>query len=265
MPDNLHAPDDTSARDFMPNSAQSVEPGLINIAGWSRLSTVDWPGEIVSALFLQGCPWRCNYCHNSDILDPHVQGEVSFENDVLPHLKNRVGLLDGVVFSGGEPLMQSAEDGGKLLQAMKKVLDFRDPNSEADVPAYKIGMHTGGAIPGNLRPLLSHLDWVGFDVKAPTGLYDAITNIKGSESAARKSLNLLLEEREFRKNSARPLHIQFRTTVDPTVLSEADVDRLKEELHQKGIDDLVIQEVRTQGAPEGYAEQLHNALSKQPQ
>ncbi|MDR2508858.1 MAG: anaerobic ribonucleoside-triphosphate reductase activating protein [Candidatus Ancillula sp.] len=252
----------------MPESAHESSANresLINIAGWSKLSTVDWPGEIVVTLFLQGCPWRCNYCHNSAILDPHAKGEVSFEDDVLKHLENRVGLLDGVVFSGGEPLMQSGEDGGKLLRAMKEVLKFKDPNqnqdAKEDAPAFKIGMHTGGAIPGNLRPLLSYLDWVGFDVKAPTGLYDAITQIKGSESAARKSLNLLLEEREFRKNSARPLHIQFRTTVDPTVLNASDVDRLKEELHEKGIDDLVIQEVRTQGAPEGYAARLSEALS----
>jgi pyruvate formate lyase activating enzyme len=234
---------------------------MLNIAGWSKLSTVDWQGNIVATLFLQGCPWRCNYCHNSDILDPKVQGPISFEHDVLPHLENRIGLLDGVVFSGGEPLMQAREDdGGDLLQAITTVKEFRN-QAFGNEQAYKIGMHTGGAYPEALRRIISELDWIGFDVKAPTGLYDDITNLKNSEINARKSLNLILEEQEYRKNSKHPLQVTFRTTVDPTVLSSEDVERLKDELAEKGITDLVIQEVRTQGAPDGYAEKLAAARS----
>ncbi|MDR0950869.1 MAG: 4Fe-4S cluster-binding domain-containing protein, partial [Candidatus Ancillula sp.] len=89
---------------------------VLNIAGWSKMSTVDWPGEVVTTIFLQGCPFRCNYCHNFEILDPSIKGEVNWV-DVLEHLRNRIGFLDGIVFSGGEPLMQAnSEDGGVLSQ-----------------------------------------------------------------------------------------------------------------------------------------------------
>ncbi|GHT80811.1 anaerobic ribonucleoside-triphosphate reductase activating protein [Actinomycetota bacterium] len=231
---------------------------MINIAGMSKLSTVDWPGNLVTTLFLQGCPWRCNYCHNFEILDPKVQGEVDFENEVLPHLASRVGLLDGVVFSGGEPTMQTDD----LAAAIDKVKEFKNPMRK-DQPAFKIGLHTGGAYPKTLQRILHDVDWIGFDIKAPLGLYDKITNILGSEQIATHSLGMILEEQEFRKNTDRPLSITFRTTVDQTVMSEDDVKRLQSQLKEKGIDNLVLQEVRTLGAPEDYATKLKEALDNQ--
>src|SRR3989338_5172092 len=80
----------------------------ICIGGMTSLTTIDFPGRLAAVVFCQGCPWRCRYCHN-----PHLQ---SFEsagpqiqknwNDFLKFLEARVGLLDGIVFSGGEPTFQ---------------------------------------------------------------------------------------------------------------------------------------------------------------
>lgn len=227
----------------------------INIAGWSKMSTVDWPDEVVTTLFLQGCPLRCNYCHNFEILDPKAKGEVSFEKDVIPHLKNRVKLLDGVVFSGGEPLMQAnSEDGGLLYKAMKEVKEINHD--------YKIGLHTAGSYPKNLRRVLDLVDWVGFDIKANNGKVDSITNVKGSESLLKESLEILLETQENRRNTQKPLNIQFRTTVDKTVLSDIDVTNLQDELRNIGINELILQEVRSIGAPPEYAIKLAQLSNK---
>jgi pyruvate formate lyase activating enzyme len=247
----------------------------INIAGWAKLSTVDWPMNLVATLFLQGCPWRCNYCHNSDILDPNVRGEINW-NEVVEFMTTRVGLLDGIVFSGGEAILQASPtmtdsgdlryDGGELLKAIKQIeaipargynqgLNFA-PEAASSQPAharaFKIGLHTGGYDPDRLRSVIRHVDWIGFDIKAPTGLYDDITNIKGSEIKARQSLGIVQEEQEFRKNTDRPLDITYRTTIDPTVFTKADIERLQDEVKEKGINELVLQEMRTIGAPAQY-------------
>jgi pyruvate formate lyase activating enzyme len=234
---------------------------MLNIAGISKLSTVDWPGNLVTTVFLQGCPWRCNYCHNSEILDPRVPGTVNWETEVIPHLQSRIGLLDGIVFSGGEPTMQAnAEDGGELFAAIKQVRSILDPRN-GNKPAFKIGLHTGGAYTQALKKIIHEVDWIGFDVKAPIGMYDKITNVNGSDIVGMRSLELVQQEIEFRKNTDRPLNVTFRTTIDPTVLKQADVKRLQEQLAEKGIDNLVLQEVRTLGAPAGYEERLGEALN----
>jgi pyruvate formate lyase activating enzyme len=225
----------------------------LNIAGWSKFSTVDWPGEIVATLFLQGCPLHCGYCHNYEILDPKVQGDVSFEKDVLPLLKKRTTLLDGVVFSGGEALMQ-AKNGGELRKAIEEVKKISSD--------YKIGLHTSGIYYENLKSIIDLVDWIGFDIKANKAKVDQITGVKGSVKVIEQSLQTVLEERDRRKSSKHPLDVQFRTTIDPTVLNEEDIEELKNEVAQKGITDLVLQKVRTIGASEEYARKLEDSLSR---
>jgi len=108
------------------------------VAGLVKMSTTDWPGKLAAVVFLQGCPWRCVYCHNEAILDPKAPGTMAWD-EVFTFLKRRRGLLDGVVFSGGEPLIDAA-----LPAAIKQVRDL----------GFEIGLHTGGAWPKRLAALL---------------------------------------------------------------------------------------------------------------
>lgn len=74
------------------------------LAGWQKLSLVDYPGKVACTLFTGGCNLRCPYCHNSELLEgdmPRVD-----TSEVLAYLDHRKGILDGVVVSGGEPCMQ---------------------------------------------------------------------------------------------------------------------------------------------------------------
>ena len=74
------------------------------LAGWQKLSLVDFPGRVACTLFTGGCNLRCPYCHNSELLEgdmPRVELQ-----EVLDYLDKRQGILDGVVVSGGEPCMQ---------------------------------------------------------------------------------------------------------------------------------------------------------------
>ena len=200
------------------------------IAGLVPLSTVDWPGKLVATAFLQGCPWRCTYCHNAEILDTRTPGVVPW-SAVRGLLDKRHGLLDGVVFSGGEPTRQPG-----LLDAVRQTKDG----------GYLVGLHTGGAYPARLAPLLPHVDWIGFDVKAPARLYRAITRVGGPTTTADRafeSLRMVLDAR---------VDVTVRTTVDPTVLSDDDVHELTDTLFALGVREHVLQQVRTEGTTPEY-------------
>lgn len=200
------------------------------IAGLVPLSTVDWPGRLVATVFLQGCPWRCGYCHNAAILDTRTPGVVPW-SVVRDLLDRRHGLLDGAVFSGGEPTRQPG-----LVDAARQVHD----------EGYVVGLHTGGAYPARLAALLPHVDWIGFDVKAPARLYRAVTRVGGPTGAADRafeSLRMVLDA---------GVEVTVRTTVDPTVLGEDDVRELTGTLFDLGVKEHVLQQVRTEGTTPEY-------------
>jgi pyruvate formate lyase activating enzyme len=188
--------------------------------------------------FLQGCPWRCNYCHNYSILDPHLKGQVSFPS-VIKHLEKRYGLLDGLVFSGGEPTMQT-----NLSLAIQTIKNME----------FAVGLHTGGAYPANLKKTLPLIDWIGFDIKAPPNLYQAITQNLSAWDNAKKSIDMVLQSN---------VDVQFRTTIDPTVMSKTDITFLQEWVKTLGINNLVLQEVRNMGVNPEYKIKLE--AIKQPQ
>ena len=106
---------------------------------------------LAAVVFCQGCPWRCGYCHNPGLIPPQGEHEVRWES-VLEFLQRRRDLLDGVVFSGGEPTLQSGLD---------------DAIRDVRALGFKIGLHTGGMYPQRLESILQRVDWVGMDVKAP--------------------------------------------------------------------------------------------------
>ncbi|ACI97766.1 anaerobic ribonucleoside-triphosphate reductase activating protein [Rhodospirillum centenum] len=194
----------------------------LRVGGLSRLSTCDWPGELVATVFCQGCPWACPYCHNPDLLPARGQRELAWEQ-VLAFLEGRRGLLDGVVFSGGEATLQAA-----LPDAMRTVRGM----------GFRIGLHTGGPYPERLADLLPLLDWVGFDVKAPFAEYERITGASGSGERARESLRLLLDA---------GIACDVRTTVHPRLLDAAALERLRADLDALGVRQHRLQPFRATG------------------
>jgi len=215
----------------VPSARPAHGADTLAIAGLTPLSSCDWPGKLVATVFLQGCPWQCTYCHNPSLIDPRTPGDVPWSR-VRELLSRRHGLLDGLVFSGGEPTRQ---DG--LPAAAREVRDA----------GFGVGLHTSGAYPRRLAAVLPLVDWVGFDVKAPAALYRAITGVASSADAAYASLRLVLDS---------GVDVQVRTTVDPTVLSGADVDELVDTLRRLGVRDHVLQEVRPDGTTPEYRQAL---------
>ena len=186
------------------------------IGGFVPFTTIDFPTvNSACVVFCQGCIWRCPYCQNKD-LQPLKENEFTWEN-VFNEIKERKGFLDGVVFSGGEPIIQ-----GTLLDAIKQV------KSEG----FKVAIHTSGAVPENLKKIIKYLDWVGFDVKAPYDKYDLITNYKNSGAAAKQSLDIVIES---------GVKFECRTTVDPNLLTRDDVFKIAKDINAQGVKNFAIQ------------------------
>ena len=200
----------------MPDSAGGL--GLA-VGGLAPLTTVDFPGRLAAVVFCQGCPWRCPYCHNPHLQSCRIGGAVPWQ-DVLAFLRSRIGLLDGVVFSGGEPLVQAG-----LEDAMAEVRGM----------GFQVALHTGGCDPARFRRALDGVEWVGFDVKAPFADYARVTGVPGSGEAAAESLVWML--------ASGGSH-EVRTTLDPSLLSEADIRALAGDLSALGVQRFVLQECR---------------------
>ena len=199
-----------------------AHPTYLRIGGVVPLSTTDYPDHLSAVVFCQGCPWRCGYCHNPHLLPRRNAQEIPWQ-DVMQFLARRRGLLDAVVFSGGEPTLQS---GIVHAAAAVKALGF------------KVGLHTAGIYPRRLRTVLPLVDWVGMDVKAPFVDYSLITGIAGSGERALQSVQLILDS---------GVDYEFRTTMHPALHSCEKVVTLGETLAAMGVRHYALQEFRAQG------------------
>lgn len=149
---------------------------MLRIGGVTKLSASDYPEKLAAVLYCQGCAWRCHYCHNPHLLEKRPAREIPWA-EVLAFLTKRRGLLDAVVFSGGEPTLQDS-----LAYAMQEVKAL----------GYLIGLHTAGIVPERLEEVLALVDWVSMDLKAPWDMHASVTGVAGSAQRARRSMELLL-------------------------------------------------------------------------
>lgn len=192
---------------------------MLELGGFTPLSSVDWPGKLAAVVFVQGCPWRCSYCHNAELQPRRRTGGPDWAS-VLAMLQRRVGLLDGVVFSGGEPTLDP-----RVNSAVDQVRAL----------GHRAALHTAGIYPDRLAELLPKLDWVGFDLKTGFGDYDTLTARHGSAAAVRRSLDRLL---------ASGIEREIRTTYHPRLISDAALRDVARVLKNVGVRHWVLQRWR---------------------
>ncbi|MFY7915549.1 MAG: anaerobic ribonucleoside-triphosphate reductase activating protein [Rubrivivax sp.] len=195
------------------------------IGGVTPFSTSDWPGRLAAVVFVQGCPWRCHYCHNETL---QQRSEAKLDGAaLLEWLSRRRGLLDGVVFSGGEPLLDRG-----LPRALEQVREL----------GFATGLHTAGIYPARLKGVLPLLDWVGLDLKASLdaqGSYGRITGSNGAHRPVLQCLDLILDAH---RDSG--LGYECRTTYHPEWIDEPQLLRTSVQLAARGVKHWVLQEAR---------------------
>jgi len=222
-----------NARPRLPREANLT----LRIGGLTGLSCTDYPGLLSAVVFCQGCPWRCSYCHNPHLLAPRAAKPLAW-NDVCRFLERRRGLLDAVVFSGGEPTLQSGI--ADAMHAAKRM-------------GFRIGLHTAGMYPQRLQSLLPLIDWIGMDIKAPFAEYAATTGKPNSAGPVIKSMQLIM---------ASGVNHEFRTTVHAALLPPEALFELAQLLARLGVRNYALQEFRAQGAADSALPGAHSYLTE---
>ncbi|MDR2458332.1 MAG: anaerobic ribonucleoside-triphosphate reductase activating protein [Clostridiales Family XIII bacterium] len=79
---------------------------MLKIAGIVEDSITDGPG-LRTTIFFQGCDKNCMGCHNPEAI-PLVGGKEFSSGEIFDIIDDNI-LIQGVTFSGGEPLLQAKE------------------------------------------------------------------------------------------------------------------------------------------------------------
>lgn len=176
----------------------------MKIGGLIKFTLIDFPGRPAAVIFTQGCNFRCRYCHNPELVYPHLFTEPVAEGEIDAFLKRRQGTLEGVVVSGGEPTLHD-----DLPAFLKKIKSM----------GYAVKLDTNGTRPEMLKKLIGEhlLDYIAMDLKAPLEKYALITGVEFNPAVLRESMDLICRS---------GLAYEFRTTYDKEVLTDADIAAL---------------------------------------
>ena len=169
----------------------------MQIAGLQKLTLLDYPGHVACTVFTPGCNFRCPFCHNAPLVLPERLGCDTTEDEVLAFLRKRMGVLDGVAITGGEPLLH--RDIGAFLEKVRTL-------------GFRVKLDTNGSFPDRLIELVRAglVDRVAMDVKNAPALYGRTVGIENFElGEVERSKDFLLSgevEYEFRTTVVRGLH-----------------------------------------------------------
>lgn len=174
---------------------------LFIIGGIQNSTLIDYPQKIASVVFTQGCNFRCGYCHNPELLSASKTYGITTTDEYIAFLKTRLGKLDGVVITGGEPTLQSG-----LYEFIHKIKNL----------GFSVKLDTNGTNPDILNKLIRNnlLDYIAMDIKAPLRKYTQITNVNVSIKDIKNSIKIIIKSN---------IEHEFRTTVIKSQISPEDI------------------------------------------
>ncbi|MFH1305736.1 MAG: anaerobic ribonucleoside-triphosphate reductase activating protein, partial [Candidatus Omnitrophota bacterium] len=186
------------------------------------LSLVDFPGHLASAVFTQGCNFKCPYCHNPRLIGTGAKTGLSEEN-IFEQIKSRGKMIEGVVITGGEPTIH---DGllGFARRAKQKGL--------------KVKLDTNGSGPDRLKELLASgaIDYVALDIKTAFSRYALVTDDTEHAGAVLESARIIMSSR---------VPYEFRTTCVPGIVGGKDFRDIGTVL--RGAEKYCLQQFRVNG------------------
>jgi len=171
----------------------------MKIGGLQKTSLLDYPKNVSAIVWTAGCNFHCPFCYNKDLVDGNAK--LISEEEIFSFLEKRKGIIDGLVISGGEPLMQ------------KDIVDFI---TRVKKLGYLIKIDTNGMYPEKLKELIDKklVDYIAMDIKAPKKKYDKLTGVKTDIKKIEKSIEII-------KNSS--VDYEFKTTFVPELLTRDDI------------------------------------------
>ena len=179
----------------------------MKIHGLQKLTLLDYPGKTACTVFTGGCNFRCPFCHNALLVTDIDASDTYEEEEILKFLSGRVGLLDGVCITGGEPLMQA-----DIAEFIRKIKEL----------GYKVKLDTNGTFPERLDFLVNNrlVDYVAMDIKNSKEKYAKTAGVGSiSISDIERSIGILM---------ASGIDYEFRTTVVKELHTEEDIVKIAE-------------------------------------
>jgi pyruvate formate lyase activating enzyme len=178
----------------------------MQIAGIQKFTLVDFPGKIAATVFTRGCSFRCGFCHNPELVLPEEFIPLMDEEEIMKFFEKRVGQLQAVCITGGEPTLQA--DIIPFIQKMKKL-------------GYAIKLDSNGSFPTVLEKIIQTglIDYIAMDIKASPEKYSLVTNTGIKVSDVKKSIKLIMES---------GIDYEFRTTVCHLLHKVSDFEEMGE-------------------------------------
>lgn len=172
------------------------------ISGLQKVTLLDYPGHIAATIFLGHCNLRCPFCHNMELVVTPEHFPKFEINDIIDFLKGKIGKLNGVAITGGEPLLNN--DIRNLLIPIKDL-------------GYPIKLDTNGFFPDMIKELIKEklVDKFAMDIKAGLVNYAKVSGLNvfddGMKESIKKSISLLMNDAvdyEFRTTCVKGLHTE---------------------------------------------------------
>ncbi|MGQ9664430.1 MAG: anaerobic ribonucleoside-triphosphate reductase activating protein [bacterium] len=183
------------------------------IRAFIQTSLVDWDGKIASVLFFDRCNFRCPFCQNWRLIIHPEEFPVYDFDEILKKIKQKKGWIDGIVLTGGEPLLFYND----ILTIAQKI----------KANNLSVKLDTNGSFPELLQSILELklIDYVAMDIKAPLdeNYYIAVGKKQKSEKHKNlikkiiKSLQILIDS---------GIDYEIRTTCVPGLIDESAIRKI---------------------------------------
>ncbi|MBO7368935.1 MAG: anaerobic ribonucleoside-triphosphate reductase activating protein [Clostridia bacterium] len=174
------------------------------IKGLQKLTLLDYPGHTACTVFFAGCNFRCGFCHNAPLVTEIGGGSIT-EEEFFAFLKTRVGVLDGVAITGGEPLLQKG-----IIPFMRKIKEL----------GFKIKLDHNGTLPEVLKEIIDNglVDYIAVDIKNSPEKYAVTAGLTEFDiTPLKKTIDLLIGGK---------VDYEFRTTVTAELFEEKDFEEI---------------------------------------
>lgn len=183
-----------------------------------KTTCVDFPGLVATSFFLKGCNLYCPYCYNTALVDFNTSSKMEFSTlqELFSHLEKRVGIISGLVISGGEPLLNPYTP--IIIKKGKEL-------------GYKIKIDTNGTLPQKIEALLNDddlcPDFIAMDIKTSLNRYATdicahssphFGDVEYFSTNLQKSIKLI--------SNLPTKNREFRTVLVPTLVNKEDINNI---------------------------------------